>query len=82
MRNGSGKGACDMDTPLPVMHAMSTPRERSRALQEQAAILEREGGFDEAVRYWQASGELAVTDGERDWCEARALFCQKRCQQA
>ncbi len=71
-----------MGTSLPGMHAMSTPRERSRALQKQAAILEREGMFDEAVRYWQAGGELAVTDGERYWCEARALFCQKCCQQA
>ncbi|MGN2498407.1 ANR family transcriptional regulator [Serratia bockelmannii] len=58
---------------------MSTPRERSRALQKQAAALEREGVFDVSARHWQAAGELAATDGERHWCEARALLCQKRC---
>ncbi|MNF09870.1 hypothetical protein D3C80_2106470 [compost metagenome] len=48
---------------------------------QQAAVLERDGCFDVAARYWWEGVALSVLDSERDWCEARALVCQKRSAQ-
>ncbi|EMF07326.1 ANR family transcriptional regulator [Serratia marcescens] len=55
----------------------STPQGR-RVLMQRAAFLEREGRYDAAAVYWLESGLLSTQTSERDWCEARALLCQKR----
>lgn len=80
-RDGGEKGAPgESALTVPGVHIMSTPRSRLMATLRQAATLEREGCFDDAALYWQAGGELAILAGERAWCEARALLCQKRSQ--
>ncbi|HIF6626643.1 TPA: ANR family transcriptional regulator [Serratia marcescens] len=49
-----------------------------RSILHKAANLEQAGVFDEAALYWSKGGGISEVEEERNWCEARALFCQKR----
>lgn len=71
----------DIGGTAPGLHVMSTPRERLGAMSRQAALLEREGCFEEAACYWLAALALAVSGRDRHWCESRAQLCQKRSMQ-
>jgi len=56
-----------------------TLRELREKLRVQAAHLERQGEYRMAIVRWREAAQVALTRLDRDWCEARASWCQ-RCE--
>ena len=53
-----------------------TPRERYRQAAREAAAYERAGALAMANEWWRAAARLAISMLDRDWCEARAQWCE------
>ncbi|MEH4266052.1 ANR family transcriptional regulator [Klebsiella aerogenes] len=60
------------------MSVMTAPSEDWLAAAWAAACLEREGCYDRAQAYWQVAAVRAVVSLDRNWCEARALWCARQ----
>lgn len=45
---------------------------------QEAAQLEISGNAKEAATAWRRAGAYSTKEQNRDWCEARALFCESR----
>ena len=45
---------------------------------QEAAQLEISGNAKEAATAWSRAGAYSTKEQNRDWCEARALFCESR----
>lgn len=44
----------------------------------EAAQMENQGQVKEAATAWRRAGAYSTKEQNRDWCEARALFCESR----
>lgn len=44
----------------------------------EAAQMENQGQAKEAATAWRLAGAHCTKEQNRDWCEARALFCESR----
>lgn len=44
----------------------------------EAAQMENQGQAKEAATAWRRAGEYSTKEQNRDWCEARTLFCESR----
>lgn len=45
---------------------------------QEAAQLEISGNAKEAATAWRRAGAYSTKEQNREWCEARALFCESR----
>lgn len=44
----------------------------------EAAQMENQGQVKEAATAWRQAGEYSTKEQNRDWCNARAWFCESR----
>lgn len=44
----------------------------------EAAQMENQGQVKEAATAWRLAGECSTKEHNRDWCNARAWFCESR----
>ena len=66
---------------LTALLGAPTPRELYRALSGKAARLERSGRYAHAMWAWHKARAQAACDIDRHWCDARALWCERRAGQ-
>lgn len=53
-------------------------KDNFKDLAELAARIERSGEPKAAAMAWRRTAEHSNNEKNRDWCEARALFCESR----
>lgn len=49
-----------------------------REFATEAAQMENQGQAKEAATAWRLAGEYSTKEQNRDWCNARAGFCESR----
>ena len=45
---------------------------------EEAAQMENQGQIQEAAQAWRRAGAYCAKEQNREWCNARAWFCESR----
>lgn len=68
---------CTSESLVDAMCTRSALREQYRQLSAQAAQLERDGQYDEAMRTWAQAAGQALHRADRHWCESRAQWCEQ-----
>lgn len=51
--------------------------DRFKYYSEQAAKSEKEGDYATAYAHWQVAALSAYRQANREWCQNRAIFCER-----
>lgn len=60
------------------MSVLTVPSEDWLQAATAAARFERKGCYDQARAYWQVAAARTPLSLDRQWCEARALWCDRQ----
>ena len=55
----------------------SPDMQNAAARAETAAVLERQGNYSEAARWWRMAADATRSQHQRHWYESRASLCER-----